>query len=68
MKAELHSMMDHQLQQRQWRIHHASIIKDTTTMWKLIIAAVEAAFVEFFELKPPEAKKIKGRAVVTILD
>jgi hypothetical protein len=40
--------------------------RDTTTMWKLITASLEAAFVQYLELGKNEAKKMRGRATVTI--
>ena len=66
LKAQLHSMMDKHLAKREQRLKDAHIAKDTTTMWKLISASMEAAFIQFLNLDKREAKKMRGRGVVTI--
>lgn len=64
--AQLHGMMDKHLAEREQRLNDAQAAKDTTTMWKLISASIEAAFIQFLELDKREAKKMRGRGVVTI--
>ena len=66
MKAELHKRMDEQLDERKERLEKAEEGKDTTAMLKLITASLEAAFVQYLELGKNEAKKMRGRATVTI--
>ena len=54
--------MDEELHRRKWRLEEAANAKRTTTHWQLQIAAIENAFVRFFELTGTESKKIRGRA------
>ena len=47
-------MMDRELEKRQHRFAHAEDKGDTTTMWRLITAAVEAAFIRHLQLDKKE--------------
>lgn len=66
MKAELHSMMDEQLEQRKMRMEKAEVDGDTTIMSRFITASLEAAFVRYLGLNKTEAKAMRGRAAITI--
>lgn len=59
-------MMDKHLAKIEQRLKDAQIANDTTTMWKLISASMEAAFIQLLNLDKREAKKMKGRGVVII--
>ena len=48
LKAKLHQKMDRHLQEREHRLAWAKERKNTTDVWKLIVAAVESSFIEFF--------------------
>ena len=50
LKAKLHEKMDEHMQSRIHRIAWAKERKNTTDMWRLIVAAIEGAFIEFFEI------------------
>lgn len=65
MTAELHSMMDKQLDGRRQRMGKAEAGGDATTLWRLITASLEAAFVKYLGLDKIEAKTIKKEAVLT---
>ena len=66
MKAQLHQYMDQQLAERDARLNKAQEAKDTTTMWRLISASMEEAFIQFLGLNHKDAKLMRGRGTVTI--
>ena len=53
---QLHAIMDLHLQERHERIGKAITNGDTTTLWKLITASAEAAFIDTLAL-PDEVKQ-----------
>ena len=67
MMAELHDEMDKNIDARRYRMSDAIAKKDSTRLWDLITAAVEAGFVAFLKLEGKEAAKMRGRSVVTIM-
>ena len=66
LKAQVRQSMDQQWPQREQRLEKTQEAKDTTTMWGLISASMEAAFIEFLGLDKRDAKKMRGRGTVTI--
>lgn len=65
LKEELHEKMDEQLEQRAERMEKAANGNDATTLWKLITASMEAAFIDFLKLSKDQARAMRGRGVVT---
>ena len=61
-KEQLHKMMDEQLATREERLNRAQTKQDTTTMWKLISASLEAAFIEFLDLSQQDAKQNESQS------
>ena len=53
------------MERREHRLKHAVKMKDTSTQWDLIAAAVEEAVVKLFKLEGKEAKKMRGRSKIT---
>ena len=51
--------MDEQLDQRQQTLAAAEDKDDTTTMWKLITASLEEAFIRFLKLSSVQAKEMR---------
>lgn len=60
-KAELAMHIDKAIAQRRHRIQLAKTRRSTTDIWKLLVAAIEQAFVEYFELKDQNANAMRGR-------
>ena len=54
--------MDTEINKIWWRIEEARVSKDTNTHWQLQVAAIEAAFIEYFGLEGTEARDMMGRA------
>jgi hypothetical protein len=65
---QLHQCMDLQLENRMDRILLAVERKDTTTLWRLITASAEAAFITTLAIEGSAAKAMRGRGIVTIRD
>ena len=59
-------MMDKHIAEREERLKNAQKANDPTTMWRLISASMEAAFIQFLDLGKEEAKQMRGRGTVTI--
>ena len=57
--------MDKHLNNREFRSKTAVCLRDTTTQWDLIAAAVEDANIEFHGLTGEDAAKMKGRSRIT---
>lgn len=62
---ELHTAMDQQIDNRQHRLEHVALSKDTNRLWTLIIAAVKEANIHFHKLGGKQASKMRGRSEVT---
>ena len=44
----------------------ATLEEDTTRLWQLIVACIEDAFVDYFQLTDSEATSMRGRAQVSL--
>ena len=62
---KLHALMDKHLKEREPRIKRAVSQKNTTMQWDLIVAAVEAANIEFHGLTGKESTTMRGRSKIT---
>ena len=60
MYAQLHELMDEEIGSRRQRLHNARMMRDSNTLWDLITACAESAFVKFFNLSGPDAVRMKG--------
>ena len=60
-KEQLHAIMKIQVTKRHHRLTYAAHLGDTDTLWDLITAAMEEAFVQYFDLKGAEANKMKRK-------
>ena len=60
--------MDQQIARREYRFNLAERQRDTTRQWDLVAAAVEAAIVEYLQIKKDDVEQIKGRSKVRFLE
>ena len=60
--------MDQQIDRREHRFNLAERQRDTTRQWDLVAAAVEAAIVEYLQIKKDDVKQIRGRSKVRFLE
>ena len=58
--------MDLKLQERTHRMQHALAQNNTTQHWQLFLTAIEAAFIDYFELIGEHAAAQRGRATVSV--
>ena len=63
---KLHIYMDEELAARKERMEEATKALQTTAHWQMQVAAIERAYVRYFDLQGTEAKKIRGRANPTL--
>ena len=62
---ELHDEMDKQVARRASRFQYAALMRDTTTQWDLVAAAVEEANISYHGLAGRDATKMRGRSKIT---
>ncbi len=56
--------MDRRMEEKRHRMNEAKAKGCTTRHWQLQMAAIEDAFIEYFNMKDNEAEGMKGRAQV----
>ena len=61
LKEQLREVMEEEADARKHRVANAILQKDTQTLFDLIGAEAEAAFIIFFNLEGTQAKNMRGR-------